>query len=239
MLFWATCISAALHLILLTLIFYAFRAILRPQGAREQVSETTTISIQQRAQPQPKRASHARAREARLPERSPTRHELAHQAPAAKAQPPPRKHDTVESAIARDRTSFADEVAQLNKGNDPHAIPTIDPATAASSSKSYAFDAHSTDGDNGNGIISPVKSWQEGGRDCYYARYSFTYPSGAMEDGNIVWPICFDPKSDPFHEPPHPMPFPPPLAGYVLPPGTQLPPLEKSVYEEWAANASR
>ena len=33
---------------------------------------------------------------------------------------------------------------------------------------------------------------------------------------------------------PHPIPFPLPLPGYKLPPDTQLPPIEKSVYQQWA-----
>jgi hypothetical protein len=113
-----------------------------------------------------------------------------------------------------------------------------DPASAESSSKSYSFDAsHSNRGDaHGNGIITPMRSWQERGLDCCYARYEYTYAGGASEEGTIPWPVCFDPVSDPFHEPPHPMPFPLPQAGYSLPPGSELPPLEKQVYDEWAAS---
>lgn len=234
--FWSAITSAVLHVVILTLLFYAFARTIVPKGAHEQTSETTTISIQKRVAPppEPKRRVHVRPVPASA--RPPARHELAKETLNAPAQPPARPHNAAVSSLTRDQAAFANEVAQLNKGNDPHAIPTIDPASAESATKSYAFDPHSTSGDaHGNGIISPVKSWQDGGRDCYYARYEYTYPSGAMEDGNIPWPVCFDPASDPFHLPPHPMPFPLPIAGYTLPPGTQMPPLEKSVYDEWAA----
>lgn len=231
-------LSAALHVLMLSLLFFAFRAIITPQGA-EQIGETTTISVESRpvATAAPKqhrtRAKPAPAPAARA---APPRHEIAKQVAAAPAQPLPRPAAPAVSKIDRDRARFAGEVAQLNRQNAALAIPTIDPAAAQPSSKSYAFDAASRSGDeHGNGIITPVTSWQDGGRDCYYARYSYTYPTGAMESGNIVWPICFDPASDPFHRPPHPMPFPLPLAGYHLPPGTQLPPLEKSVYDQWAS----
>lgn len=229
--------SAALHVLMLSLLFFAFRAIITPQGA-EQVGETTTITVSSRAvataAPKPHRAP---PRPAAAPRRAaPPRHEIAKQVAAAPAEPFPRPRAPAVPKIDRDRELFAGEVAQLNRQNAARAIPTIDPAAAQPSSKSYAFDAASRSGDeHGNGIITPVTSWQDAGRDCYYAHYSYTYPTGAMESGNIVWPICFDPANDPFHRPPHPMPFPLPLAGYRLPPGTQLPPLEKSVYDEWAS----
>ena len=229
-------LSAALHVIVLSLLFFAFRAVITPQGA-EQIGETTTISVEARpvATAAPKRhrrpAPPVSARSAPQP-----RHEIAKQVASAAAQPLPRPRARAVTNVDRDRALFAGEVSRLNRENATRAIPTIDPASAQPSSKSFAFDAASRSGDeHGNGIITPVTSWQDAGRDCYYARYSYTYPSGAMEDGTIVWPICFDPASDPFHRPPHPMPFPLPLAGYRLPPGTQLPPLEKSVYDDWAS----
>ena len=232
-------LSAALHVLMLSLLFFAFRAVITPQGA-EQIGETTTITVERRPVAPPKHrrppapVRPAAARAARAAQRP--SHEIAKQVASAPAQAPPLRHTPAVTSVNRDRALFAGEVARLNRENAAQAIPTIDPADTQPSSKSYAFDAASRSGDeHGNGIITPVTSWQDAGRDCYYARYSYTYPSGAMESGNIVWPICFDPASDPFHRPPHPMPFPLPLAGYRLPPGTQLPPLEKSVYEQWAA----
>lgn len=92
---------------------------------------------------------------------------------------------------------------------------------------------------HGNGIITPVRSWQKDRQDCYSGRYAYTYPDGATESGNIVWPFCYDQEADPFRQPQRPMPFPPPPAGFRLPAGTQMPPIEKRVYEKWAAaNAS-
>ena len=49
-----------------------------------------------------------------------------------------------------------------------------------------------------------------------------------MESGDIEWPFCYDPGSDPFKESPHQIPFPLPLPGYRLPADAQLPPIEKS-----------
>jgi hypothetical protein len=142
------------------------------------------------------------------------------------------------SKIERDQAGFAKEVAQLNKENDPHAIPTIDPGSQESASKDYAFAVPSSlrGSEHGNGIITPTRHWRDNGRDCYYGRYEFTYPDGSEEDGEIVWPFCYDPGADPFTQPPHQIPFPFPLAGFKLPPDTQLPPIEKSVYQQWVAD---
>jgi hypothetical protein len=238
---WSTLASAALHLTVLSLLFAALARIVGSlHDAREQVSETTAISIEAPVKPKPAPRRHERPRpvKTRPAPPAPSRHELAKprlDAPAQVPQPPRR---IAVPSLARDRTSFANEVAQLNARNDPHAMPTVDPASAESASKTYAFDTSRSNESSahGNGIITPMQSWQERGMDCYYARYEYTYASGASEEGRIPWPVCYDPASDPFHKPPHPMPFPLPPVGYTLPPGTDMPPLEKQVYDEWAAS---
>ena len=236
---WSAIVSAVLHVVVLSLLFYLFaRVQMTPQGAREHLSETTTITIARQLPPPRHAARHARRERAPAP--APIRHELAREVVHAPPQAPQRPRPVVVAPIQRDQTAFANEVAQLNKQNDPHAIPTIDPASRESSSKSYSFGAgQSNNGeDRGNGIITPIRSWQDRGMDCYYARYEYSYPNGSMESATIPWPLCFDPGSDPFHLPPHPMPLPPPMTGYTLPPGTDLQPIEKAVYEDWAASNS-
>ena len=125
----------------------------------------------------------------------------------------------IPSKIERDQAGFAREVAQLNKQNDPHAIPTIDPGSQESATKNYAFTVPSAlrGSEHGNGFITPTRRWRDNGLDCYYGRYEFTYPDGSMEDGEIVWPFCYYPGADPFTQPPHRIPFPFPLAGFKLP----------------------
>ncbi len=232
--------SAVVHLIVLTVLFYAIARLFVPRGEKEVVAQTTIVNISKSAPtPAPRRAvrpvPHARQRES-APAITP-RHELVKETTAPAPHEPPLRRPTVPSKIERDEAGFTREVAQLNEQNDPHAIPTIDPASQESATKTYSFDIPSSlrGEEHGNGIITPVESWRRDGRDCYYGRYEFTYPDGAMESGNIVWPFCFEPGSDPFKEPPHPIPFPLPLLGFKLPPDTQLPPIEKAVYQQWAA----
>jgi hypothetical protein len=236
-LFWSTIASAALHFIILTLLFYTAARLLVSRGEREVVSQTTIASIEKHARPRPaliRSVRHIHPKES-APARTP-HHELAREV-AVQAPPEPQRRPTVSSNIQRDTAGFAKEVARLNAQDDPHAIPTIDPAARESTTKSYDFAVPSSlrGEDHGNGIITPVRSWRDAGRDCYYGRYEFTYPDGAEENGDIAWPFCFEPEADPFKEPPHPIPFPLPLPGYKLPADAQLPPIEKSVYQQWAA----
>lgn len=235
-LFWSTIASAALHVVILSALFYVVAHVFIARGAREVVSQTTVVTIKKRPIPTPAPARavrHVRQRES-APAVMP-RHELAKQIAKAPAQAPlPRP--TIRTRLQRDAAGFANEVAQLNKQNDPRAIPTIDPASRGSTMKSFQFDVASLNrGDeHGNGIITTTRSWHDAGLDCYYGRYEYTYPDGSMETGNIVWPFCYDPGSDPFTVPPHPIQFPLPLTGFKLPPDTQLPPIEKAIYQEWS-----
>lgn len=236
-LFWSTIASAVLHILILTLLFYAIARTIIPKGEREVVSQTTVVTIKKAAEPPP--APHHAVRPIRQRQSAPAtvpRPELAHV--TTRPAPPlaTKRSISVPSKIERDEAGYAREVAQLNEQNDPHAIPTIDPAARESSTKSYSFDIPSSmrGSEHGNGIITPVQSWRKEGRDCYYGRYEYTYPDGATESGDIIWPFCFDPGSDPFKLPPHPIPFPLPMLGFKLPDDADMPPIEKSVYQEWA-----
>ena len=157
--------------------------------------------------------------------------------PAAPHQPPQRSRPVPSRYRAR-RSGFRarSRAAQRTERSAAQFRRSI-PESRESSTKSYAFDVPVvfTRRRTRQRHHHASRSWQRGGRDCYYGRYEFTYPDGAMESGSIVWPFCFDPSSDPFKEPPHPIPFPLPLLGFKLPADAQLPPIEKSVYEAWAA----
>ncbi|HVN69261.1 MAG TPA: hypothetical protein VMU38_06415 [Candidatus Binatia bacterium] len=238
-LFWSTIASAAFHITFLTLLFYAVARIFVPRGTPEVVMQRTVVTIQTAAPstPAPQRISHPIHQHESSPATTP-RHELVKEVVAQASPEPPLHRVVVPSRLERDEAGFAKEVAQLNAQNDPHAIPTIDPASRESTSKTYAFQIPSSlrGQTDGNGIITPVQSWHDAGRDCYYGRYEYTYPDGATESGNIVWPFCFEPGSDPFKQPPHPIPFPLPPIGFRLPSDASLPPIEKNVYEQWAGS---
>ncbi|MGA9019223.1 MAG: hypothetical protein WA812_06545 [Candidatus Cybelea sp.] len=242
-LLWSALASLAVHAVLLTLLFWAVAHVFISRGAKEIVTSTTTISIQRPppstpAPTPPRHRARVIVRHEAAPAAAPRR-ELA-KIVAIRAPALPRHTSMIPSKIERDQAGFAREVAQLNKQNDPHAIPTIDPGSQESATKNYAFTVPSAlrGSEHGNGFITPTRRWRDSGLDCYYGRYEFTYPDGSMEDGEIVWPFCYYPGADPFTQPPHRIPFPFPLAGFKLPAGTLLPPQEKSVYEQWVADPS-
>jgi len=231
----STLASIAIHAIVLSALFYTLSRTIVPRETPETVSQITIANIEEKVTAKNQPVRRVRPRHVMLP--APTRHELARETIIAPPQPPPRPRSTP-SGIERDEASFSREVAQLNKANDPHAIPTIDPGSQESTMKSYRFDvsAASRGEEHGNGFITPTAKWHDRGLNCYYGRYEYTYPDGAQESGAISWAFCYQPGTDPFLEPPHPIPFPDPLAGYVLPPGTYLPPIEKEIYESWLAS---
>jgi hypothetical protein len=237
---WSTVLSLVVHALLLGAVFALLARVIVPRGTPESISQVTISSVEHYTAPKTppvRRVVHHVA--VATAAARPSRHELAKQAPRAALQPAPHP-PTLEARLNRDRSAFARVVAQLDRSNDPHAIPTIDPATQESTMKSYAFQTPSSlrGEEHGNGLITPTTSWHDNGMDCYYGRYEYTYPDGAEESGAIAWHFCYEPDADPFKEPPHPMPFPPPPVGYVLPPGTYLPPIEKDFYEHWAAQDS-
>jgi hypothetical protein len=240
-LLWSALASLAVHAVLLTLLFWTVAHVLIPRGAKETVTATTTITIQRPPPSTP----------APTPPRHPARVVVQHEAAPARAPQRelakivrisapllPRHPSTIPSKIERDQAGFAKEVAQLNKLNDPHAIPTIDPGSQESATKSYAFTVPSSlrGSDRGDGYITSTQRWRDNGLNCYYARYEYTYPDGSTEDGAIVWPFCYYPRTDPFAQGWRRLPFPFPQVGFKLPPGTQLPPVEKSIYEDWLAD---
>jgi len=238
-LLWSALASAAIHVIVLTLLFYAASRMLITRGSKEVVSQTAITTIERLVHPRTATVVPRRHRTIHRQESAPAkvqRRELA-RIVTTPASPQPPQRPTVPSTVERDTAGYAKVVAKLNALDDPHAIPTIDPGSRGSTMKSYAFNAPSSlrGQDEGNGIITPTQSWHDAGRDCYYGRYEFTYPDGAMESGNIVWPFCFDPASDPFKEPPHPIPFPLPAPGWRLTSDEPMPPIEKSVYQQWAS----
>jgi hypothetical protein len=240
---WSALAALILNVAILTAVLHIAPKLWGAKKGEEQVQSTTVLSLEKRQQPTPQPQVTAPPPQRpkpvvaqNVPAPAPPRHELSRDDKNAPPQPPPPPHQTtLQSRINTDMRGFTNTVAKLNAQNGAHAIPTIDPGTQGPPMKSYGFrpPAGLHVASEGNGIITPSESWHEHGDDCYYAHYEYTYPDGAEETGNIVWPVCFDPGSDPFKQGRHEMPFPLPLAGYRLPDGTDLPPIEKDVYARW------
>jgi hypothetical protein len=240
---WCALVSLVLNVaIIASLLHFAPKLWGAMRGLPNEVPAKELLTLEKRpvATPQPPApVAQAHAKpipHVEVPAAPPIHHILSRDDQNAPPQPTssPRP-TTIESRIAADQRGFANTVAKLNAENNPHAIATIDPATQSGPSKSYGFHAPAgmQSASEGNGIITPSQNWHDHGQDCYYAHYEYTYPSGAEETGNIVWPICYEPGSDPFKQGRHEMPFPLPIAGFRLPAGTDLPPIERDVYAHW------
>jgi hypothetical protein len=250
---WAACISVVLNVAILVVLLHGAKLLWgAKRGADEKIKETTMITIEKRpletpappqtpAPPVPQKTVQPVVKPVVQPPPQPqqaappAQHELSKETANAPPQPTaPPKPTTLQARLAADQQGFANTVSKLNAQNNVHAIPTIDPSTQGGTVKSYSFrvpGGHSSS--EGYGTITDTQSWHEHGLDCYYGRYEFTYPDGAEESGSIVWPFCYDPGSDPFKQGRHELLFPFPVAGFRLPAGTTLPPLEKQAYDEW------
>ncbi len=155
----------------------------------------------------------------------------------APASPEPPQRPTAPSSIERDTAGYAKEVAKLNALDDPHAIPTIDPASRGSTMKSYAFNVPSSlrSEDQGNGIITPTRSGTTMDKTATTDATNLRIRTAPRRAEISCGRSASIPASDPFKLPPHPIPFPLPLPGWKLPSDEQMPPIEKSVYQQWAA----
>ena len=94
-LFWSTIASAALHVIFLTLLFYAIVRLFVQRGEKEVVAQTTIVTIKKEAPtPAPTRAPTRPVRPVRQHESAPAktpRHELAKETLAPAPHEPPRR----------------------------------------------------------------------------------------------------------------------------------------------------
>ena len=159
------------------------------------------------------------------PKAEPT--ELAREVPNAPPQTQPakaRQQASLSEVLAQQEAAFAREAQQMNANRAPLSVATIDPNNSPRSDQTYHMDFSGLPHANshGEGIITSTRAWRDHGYDCYYGHYTYQYPDGSTEEGNIPWPFCFAPSVDPLLRPGSRFPMPFPVAGYRLPPGTPL-----------------
>jgi hypothetical protein len=255
---WAFVISIPLTLLLwaaLILGFMVYNKTLRiPQEPPETVTSTSIVRIE-RVVPKPQNVPTqphvqvvpkpvevpAPAIHKALPTPETQPHELARLNPEATPEATPsRAHQQAASlseTLAQQNAAFQRETQQINANQAPLSNATIDPHNSPQAPQPYKMDysglPHSTG--HGEGYISPTKSWHDPEfGDCYYGHYTYQYPDGGIEQGNIPWPFCYDPRIDPFRRGyPRMIPFPFPQPGYRVPAGTQLQRQEQEAYDYW------
>lgn len=203
-----------------------------------QQQHPSPVDAQRSQQRQPKAAQ----REAGTPQPSAEPTEIARIVASAPPQPKsaPKKQNqgSLAEQLAQQQVAFQREAQQLNSHNAPLSIATIDPAQRESATKQYHmnFSGNQELAGKGEGYLIPLQRWiGDNGAHCYYGQYYWLYPTGGTEVDNIPWPFCFSPGNDPIARGIRQFPFPLPPAGYQLPAGRYLYPIERDVYEAWLA----
>lgn len=137
--------------------------------------------------------------------------------------------------LAQQEQAFAREAQALNASRAPLSAATEDPHAHAAAEHPFTINVPGMQVARGpgSGILEPLRLWHDHGYNCYYGRYTWTYPGGGTESANIPWPFCYAPERDPLALGIREIPFPLPPPGYRIPPGTELNPIEKEIYERW------
>lgn len=255
-LLWAFLVSILIHALVLPAAFWswAHSVLLSQQPPKhEWVVSSTAVRIEHRTVP--RRRSIARQAHPRpippKPQPVPPRPELQAQpvAPAARRpeiarvvptappqpqeQPEHRTTPSLQSQLERQQQTFSQEVARLREQNDPLSIAEPrEPPPAAYHRTYFDVPGHSHR-EAVEALLLPLRHWRDNDMSCYYVRYIAQFTTGGSEDGVIPWPVCYPANDDAMINPPYPhdLPIPIPQPDYVLPPGTYLTPLLRSIYD--------
>lgn len=256
LLLWAFVASILIHALILPAAFWSWtRSVLFSQQPpkREWVVSSTAVRIERRTVPQ-RRSVPRRAQPPPMPpqprpappqpQRQPQpvrpaapRQEIARAAPTAppqpQKQPEHRTTPSLESQLERQQQTFSQEVARLRDQNNPLSIAAPHEPPAAAYHRTYFDVPGHTHRQAVEALLLPMRHWRANEMSCYYVRYIAQFTSGGSEDGVIPWPVCYPVSDDEMINPPYPhdLPIPVPQRDYVLPPGTYLTPLLRSIYD--------
>lgn len=206
------------------------------QQPKEVVYVMTSSSIRHAARPHPRHAARpippqprpvaqTQPRRAQQPQRSQpeVKREIA-RIDRSSINPPPAHSVTVNAA--QQQQLYEKTIAQLREESNP-IVSAARSTAAPEAPKRYNFDFSGSLGNapTAEGILTPEKSWRDGGYNYYYVRYWVQYADGSTETGLVPWPLRYRPAEDPFHLGLEHFPLPVPMPDFVLPPGTTLHPL--------------
>jgi hypothetical protein len=259
---WALALSVLIHAIFLPLAFWSAGLKLLVQASKpppqELIVASTAVRIEKRSVPRPmsrpnratpvrpqpvqRPAQPVRPVRAVKPQRQPKPvakpRELARTTPAASPEPsagtpqPKRAAPTLAQQLAQQQRTFAQEVAQLRRQDNPLSVATSAPKPPSSYRRTYFDVPGHKEQQAVQAILIPLRHWTTGTLSCYYTRYIAQYVHGGSEEGSIPWPVCYPIDADRMINPPwvHNLPIPFPQPDYVLPAGTYLTPLLKQIY---------
>lgn len=253
-LLWAFLASIVIHALLLPAAFWTWTrsvALSQQPPQREWVISSTAVRIERRTIPQrrsfprppqpvvPPQPQPIPPRPQTQPQPRPAtpRQEIARIAPTAPPQPEKRPERTpapsLESRLERQQETFSQEVARLHEQNNPLSIAAPHEPPAAAYRRTYFDVPGHSHREEIEALLIPMRHWFASDMSCYYVRYIAQFTSGSSEDGVIPWPVCYPAGNDAMANPPYPhdLPIPLPQRDYVLPAGTYLTPLLKSIYD--------
>lgn len=236
-LLWCLALSLAFHFLFVPLIVSLFGYRRPMQAVREVVYQARSSSLRverravphPRSLPQPRTLAQPRTQprpQQQQQQRPPPRREIARIEPHARISVP-RVSSNSSSTVdfTHQQALFEKTIAQLRRENNP-VLSAARPVQTPSAPKRYTYDFAGAFGTSqGEGILSPVKSWRDGPYDYYYVRYWVQYADGAVETGYVPWPLRYLPQADPFLNHWEHFPLPKPLPDFKLPAGLNLHPL--------------
>lgn len=255
-LLWAFLASILIHGLVLPAAFWSWsRSLLISQRPpqHEWVVSSTAVRIERRTVPQ--RRSMPTPPQPRpvppqpqpvppRPQRQPKparpaapRQEIARAAPTAPPQPEKRPQraaePSLESQLQQQEQTFSQEVAKLRAQDNPLSIAAPHEPPAAAYRRTYFDVPGHQHREEVEALLIPMRHWLASNMSCYYVRYVAQFTSGGSEDGVIPWPVCYPANDDAMANPPYPhdLPIPIPQRDYVLPSGTYLTPLLRSIYD--------
>ena len=254
-LLWAFVASILIHALVLPAAFWSWtRDVLLSHQPRqhEWVVSSTAVRIEHRTVPQ-RRSLPSTAQRPLPPQPRPVpprpqlqprqarpaapREEIARIAPTAppqsKKRPEPPVAPSLESQLERQQQTFSQEVARLHERDNPLSIAAPREPPASAYRRTYFDVPGHSHREQVEALLIPLRHWLASNMSCYYVRYVAQYTSGGSEDGVIPWPVCYPAGDDAMASPPYPhdLPIPLPQRDYVLPAGTYLTPLLKSIYD--------
>lgn len=187
-------------------------------------------------QPHPRPQPRPEKRVVEKPQPPRTKHEqiqtphLESRIAQTQASPVPERQPQ-KSAFEKQEQQFAKTIAQAQAQQNPLNVPSSAPA--APKRYTLQFEGKDAQLNRGEGILTPIKSWSEGGYNYYYVDYQVVFANGTRDQGRVPWPIRYRPNVDPFAlNERGPFPLPAPLPGYVLPQGLPLGPVLRPYFPQ-------
>lgn len=244
LLLWCLVLSLIVHFVLVPVLMGLFglrRGVAEPKE-RVYYATSSSLNIAHVAKPRPPRPLQPPQPQAQRPQvpqtqaqpqtrAEPLRREVAKVEPRGRVAVPHLSHTSQQLNIAQQQAQFEKTIADLRRESNP-IVSAARPVQTPGAPKRYTFNFRGSVGTplEAEGILTPVKHWQQGPYNYYYVQYWVQYADGSTETGYVPWPLRYLPQNDPFALHYEHFPLPAPLPDYVLPPGTNLHPMVAFCY---------